>query len=236
MKFQSRIILICIVLILPCVISINAIDEILISKHKITLNVENKKLGSILDAVNKETGILISCDKGAFDKKISMRFSSLSQDEGIKRILSRTNYIIIYGADKNIKKIIVFGEDQTLDPETAIHLSAGTEKSISSHMSVGREIISMNSYKNSDNSGFIKVFQNRANMLPENMKVFSPSGEDIKDDFKTGRNVNIDNEGMKIFTSPEEQVGEGMKKNDSPASSIPEDMKVLSEKGNNEMK
>ena len=73
-------------------------------------DVENASLEDVLDKVTEQTGLSFFINDDVTDTKISTTFKGLELDKGLKKILSRTNYAFVYGADRSIMKVMILGK------------------------------------------------------------------------------------------------------------------------------
>ena len=87
----------------------------------VSAEVISAPLRLILEKLNRERGIWFQASEDVLDTEVSVRFKSLSVEEGIKRILSRVSYALFL--DQNEKPLGVFivskGKSNFSLPKTA---------------------------------------------------------------------------------------------------------------------
>ena len=74
---------------------------------KLTINVNNIALGALLAKIREKTGIKFVLGQGLSEVPISIQLGPLPVVEGLKRILSHSNYAFILGADQKLVKVII---------------------------------------------------------------------------------------------------------------------------------
>lgn len=77
--------------------------------NKMTVDLQHVSIVSVLDKINKKTGIKYVIGEELSDKKISITFQSLPIDIALHRILNHFNCSIIFGPDHEIQKVLIFG-------------------------------------------------------------------------------------------------------------------------------
>jgi type II secretory pathway component GspD/PulD (secretin) len=92
----------------------------------VTLNVQDKPLGEVLQTISKETGYEFIIAKEWLDFTVSASFHALPLHKALKRIFGDLSNAIVYGADKKIK-IIIYAD--TSSPETNTGKAAGQTSS-----------------------------------------------------------------------------------------------------------
>jgi hypothetical protein len=74
---------------------------------KLTINVNNIALGALLAKIRGKTGIEFVVGKELSEIPISIQFGPLPVVEALKRILRRSNYAFILGANQKLIKVII---------------------------------------------------------------------------------------------------------------------------------
>jgi hypothetical protein len=95
--------------------------------ERITVDVTEKALADVLDAVSEAVGCEFEMGEQWDDFPVTASFAGLPLHEGLKRILNGLNNAIIYGSDGNIK-ILIYGK--TADERTSTRQFAGQPISV----------------------------------------------------------------------------------------------------------
>jgi len=83
--------------------------------ERLTVRVNAIPLRTVLEAVGRHTGVGLTFE-GSLDETIVASFDALPLDEGMKRLLRRKNYVLLYAASGSgrprliLTKVSVFGE------------------------------------------------------------------------------------------------------------------------------
>ena len=64
-------------------------------------------LGVVLKRINQEKGIWFKADTSLLEEKVAVRFSGLTLEKGLKRILASENYSFVYDGNKKLVGIII---------------------------------------------------------------------------------------------------------------------------------
>lgn len=75
--------------------------------NRLTINVNNIALGALLAKIREKTGIKFVLGQGLSEVPISIQLGPLPVVEGLKRILSHSNYAFILGANQKLIKVII---------------------------------------------------------------------------------------------------------------------------------
>ena len=76
---------------------------------KLTVDVERMSLGSLLKTIQQKTGIEFSVDQEQYQEPVSLKFDSLSLEDGLKRILNKFNAVMLLDSDSRVTKVIILG-------------------------------------------------------------------------------------------------------------------------------
>ncbi|MEA1947220.1 MAG: hypothetical protein U9N83_07930 [Thermodesulfobacteriota bacterium] len=90
-----------------------------------TLVAKSVPLGSLLEDIQKRTGLKLKIHKNHIDQRVSVDFKSLSIEKAIKRILKGINYICLFRSGNKVEKIITFSS-----PPREIDFSGDTQDRI----------------------------------------------------------------------------------------------------------
>jgi hypothetical protein len=82
---------------------------------RVSADISKMRLGAVVEAVEKETGIHfetgLAKNHSMLNEEITLRFSNLSMQDALERILSRVNHAIMLDADgKSIASVVLLGE------------------------------------------------------------------------------------------------------------------------------
>jgi len=91
---------------------------------RLTVNVDNRALGSLLAAIQEKTGIEFVLSQEQSERLISIRFGSLPLVEGLTRVLSQFNHALLLGPSNKPVKVFVLSDDMS---NSSARLSEGTE-------------------------------------------------------------------------------------------------------------
>jgi hypothetical protein len=91
--------------------------------ERLTINVDNRALGSVLAAIQEKTGIEFVLTQEQSEIPISIRVESLPLTEGLGRILSQFNHALLLGPCNKPVKVVILGDAM---PNRSARLSEGT--------------------------------------------------------------------------------------------------------------
>ena len=74
--------------------------------QRMTLVAKDVPLCSLLEDIQKKTGLKLKIHKNHIDQRVSVDFKSLSLEKAIKRILKGINYICIFRSGNKVEEII----------------------------------------------------------------------------------------------------------------------------------
>ena len=177
-----------------------AIPDIEISDNKLTADIDNEPLRSVLALIKKKTGIRFSFDEDMSSQTVSGHFSSMPIDRALQRILNRSNYAFIYNPDGRIKEVTIIGQNSA-----SVRSSVNMNEDFST---TGSSVIEQRGDEG------MTVAQSASKETPDGMKIYGPSDNAVP-------------EGMEIFNAPDKKIPEGMEINASPDKVVPEGMKVF---------
>jgi type II secretory pathway component GspD/PulD (secretin) len=84
-------------------------DWIQILNGRVSVNVKDVTLASVLARIREKTGIEFILDEDESERNISVSFQSLPIDIALERILFRLNHAFYFNADGQIHKVIIVG-------------------------------------------------------------------------------------------------------------------------------
>jgi hypothetical protein len=87
--------------------------EIVIENRKISVELTNKPLGLILRQLEEKGNIWSKGGERILKEKVSVSFKGLSLEEGLKRILSRVNYSLVFDKGGALTGMIIAGRSKT---------------------------------------------------------------------------------------------------------------------------
>ncbi len=81
------------------------------SNRLITMSVQNMPLGEVLEKLQGVTGQIFIIDDQWKEIPVSVALDNVTLDKALKRILVKLNHVVIYGANDQVK-IVVLGKDE----------------------------------------------------------------------------------------------------------------------------
>lgn len=75
----------------------------------LSANLTEAPLKDIAEKLEKEIGVSFKGDASLFNEKVSVRFKNLPLENGLKRILCRINYSLVFDGDGRVASVIVLG-------------------------------------------------------------------------------------------------------------------------------
>ncbi len=81
--------------------------EITIAEGKISADIKKVPLKDVLGKLEKEYGLLYEADEKVLKREVSVRFDGLPMKEGINKILSPLNYLIVSSEKDKQKKLFI---------------------------------------------------------------------------------------------------------------------------------
>ncbi|MBN2062688.1 MAG: hypothetical protein JW882_19965 [Deltaproteobacteria bacterium] len=87
--------------------------SLIIKNKKISVDFDAVPLRDILGGIKNQLNIWIKGNESILDEKTSVRFTDLSFEDGIKRILYSTNYVFVYHADGNLSGVMLFDKSSS---------------------------------------------------------------------------------------------------------------------------
>ncbi|MFC1862694.1 hypothetical protein ACFL1Z_01915 [Thermodesulfobacteriota bacterium] len=104
----------------------NPIDRSLqMNKDSISADLNNVPLNQILQHISKQTNIWFQVNNALLNEKVTIEFSELPIEEGLKRILTNLNYSMSYDAKGRLTGLIII-ESSKSDVNTHSGLSSNT--------------------------------------------------------------------------------------------------------------
>ena len=84
-------------------------SDLRLQGETLSANLTGVPLKDIAEKLEKEIGVFFKGDASLFNEKISVRFKNLSSEKGLKRILCRINYSLVFDGDGWVVGVIVLG-------------------------------------------------------------------------------------------------------------------------------
>jgi len=78
--------------------------------ESLSAHLNGTPLKHVFEKLNREKGIWFKGDASLFEEKISVHFSDLSLQDGLKRILSSMNYSLVFGDNGRLDGVIIIGK------------------------------------------------------------------------------------------------------------------------------
>jgi len=95
--------------LVPFAFGANNTNQIKFLDNKLSVNIENVSLGSVISEIHAKTGIEFLLNEEEAGRTVSVSFQPLPLEKALKRILSHTNHSIIFTAKSDIRKVIIVG-------------------------------------------------------------------------------------------------------------------------------
>ena len=83
--------------------------DLTIEGDALSANLKGTPLKEILEELEKETGIFWRVYEGVLDERVTVQFEALSLKNGLKRILSSTNYCLVFDSKERLNSVIIVG-------------------------------------------------------------------------------------------------------------------------------
>lgn len=85
-------------------------DAVSVKNGLLSVNLKETSLLDVARDIEKQSGVWFRGDETLFQEKISVTFTDLPFEEGLKRILANLNYSLMFGAKNEIAGVMVMGE------------------------------------------------------------------------------------------------------------------------------
>jgi hypothetical protein len=99
-----------------CIISAVAAREggvdFTVEGEVLSANLKEIPLKDILEKLEREKGIWFKGDKSVFAERISVQFTGLPLEEGMKRILASMNYSLLFDEESRLIGVIIIGQSR----------------------------------------------------------------------------------------------------------------------------
>ncbi len=96
-------------------ISSQGMAELKFENNYISAKLSNATLKSILDIISEKKGVWHQSDEKSLDEKITLNFVNLRFYDGLRRILSKTNYVLVYDINKVIVGIFITSKSVSIE-------------------------------------------------------------------------------------------------------------------------
>jgi hypothetical protein len=108
-RFCTSLIATCILSFFLCQDGVGA-EAVSFKEGSLSVNVKETSLLEVARDIEKQSGIWFRGDETFFQEKVSVTFSNLPFEEGLKRILTNLNYSLIFDAKNKVAGVMVMGE------------------------------------------------------------------------------------------------------------------------------
>jgi len=107
--------------LMVCTLLMGLLSPILAINSDIYLKLENDRLSADLDQVQlkevikkivEEKGIWFKGSESLLEEKVSVQFTNLSLDNGLKRILSSMSYSLIFNYNRQLEGVIIIAQNR----------------------------------------------------------------------------------------------------------------------------
>jgi len=87
-----------------------AADLVSVKDGLLSVNLKDNSLLEVARDIEKQSGVWFRGDETLFQEKISVTFTDLPLEEGLKRILANLNYSLMFDARNKVAGVMVMGE------------------------------------------------------------------------------------------------------------------------------
>jgi hypothetical protein len=87
-----------------------AADLVSVKDGLLSVNLKDNSLLEVARDIEKQSGVWFRGDETLFQEKISVTFTDLPLEEGLKRILTNLNYSLMFDARNKVAGVMVMGE------------------------------------------------------------------------------------------------------------------------------
>lgn len=87
-----------------------AADQVSVKGGLLSVNLKETSLLEVARDIEKQSGVWFRGDETLFQEKISVAFTDLPLEEGLKRILTNLNYSLMFDAKNKVAGVMVMGE------------------------------------------------------------------------------------------------------------------------------
>jgi hypothetical protein len=102
-------VILCAVCVFPYTSS-RAADLVSVKDGAISVNLKDNSLLEVARDIEKQSGVWFKGDETLFQEKISVTFTHLSLEEGLKRILTNLNYSLMFDDKNKVAGVMLVGE------------------------------------------------------------------------------------------------------------------------------
>jgi hypothetical protein len=94
-------------------------DPVRVKDGLLSVNLKDTSLLDVARDIEKQSGVWFRGDEALFQEKISVTFSDLSLEEGLKRILTNLNYSLMFDNKHKVAGVMVMGEGKPAGAQPA---------------------------------------------------------------------------------------------------------------------
>jgi hypothetical protein len=94
-------------------------DPVRVKDGLLSVNLKDTSLLDVARDIEKQSGIWFKGDETLFQEKISVTFSDLPLEEGLKRILTNMNYSLMFDNKHKVAGVMVMGEGKAAGAQPA---------------------------------------------------------------------------------------------------------------------
>ena len=107
LTFRGGLLVILSALMMFSVAPVQAADLVAVKDGLLSVDLKDNSLLDVARDIEKQCGVWFRGDETLFQEKISLTFSDLTLEEGLKRILANLNYRLIFDAAKKVAGVMV---------------------------------------------------------------------------------------------------------------------------------
>ena len=91
---------------------------------QMSVDIDEINLKDVFNRINEQKEFQVKGDPSLLNRKISVRFDNLSFQDGLQRILSNINHILLFDKNKEPSGVIIVGEGGSRNPKSNKFLNA----------------------------------------------------------------------------------------------------------------
>jgi hypothetical protein len=98
--------------------------DIKFKDEMISADIQNAPLKEVTEKIGKEKGIWFKGEESLFEEKVSVRFTDIPLEEGLKRILGKLNHSMVFDKKSNVRGILIVGKSAGAGKPVAMYQPA----------------------------------------------------------------------------------------------------------------
>lgn len=106
---------------------VDTASRVIVENKLMTVDLNSIALNEVLEKIKKQSGISYRGDKETLNEKITIIFEQLPMDVGLKRIVGRFNYCLMYDSSGSPADIFIIGKKDTKSGNKSETISAKSD-------------------------------------------------------------------------------------------------------------